>query len=111
MPTRFQWWRDRLRLVPLRLVLARGRDVLLSRIRHYSTSTSALSSAQGNNIKTHCLVLSTQVCDLGVVPHAKAIQTAKEEAAKMNVAVYISDPINDQPLFKVLPSGRVLTNG
>ena len=98
MPTRFQWWRDRLRLG----------DVLLSRIRHFSTSASVLSSAQGNNIKTNCLVLSTLFADLGVVPHAKAIQTAKEEAAKMNLAVYISDPINDQPLFKVLPSGRVL---
>ena len=63
MPNRLQWWRDRLRHkyfvvgaigVALLLagwsimVLARGRDVLLSRIRHYSTSVSVLSSAQGS---------------------------------------------------------------
>jgi hypothetical protein len=63
MPNRLQWWRDRLRynyfvVGAIRLgaaaggwsimVLALGRDVLLCRIWHYSTSASVLSSAQGS---------------------------------------------------------------
>jgi hypothetical protein len=62
MPNRVQWWRDRLKYNSFVVgairhgaaaggwsitVLAQGRDVLLSRIRHYSTSASVSSSAQG----------------------------------------------------------------